>query len=241
MSDTKKDSNKDILKKTDSNLQSKFGLFFKNEHHSFAVLKTEKLASALYMVTGFIAEHDPLRTQLRGSALDLVSCVADTRKGGGANQEYFGARCLEIGSMLSLAERAGLISPMNAQVLCDEYASLGSFVQHNHNQVFGGDLDVAATLPATTQAPQQGRRVQEAPGMKRTVSKKTPNYKRHDNRRKVIVSLFNKKDKINVKDASAAIPGCSEKTIQRELTAMVDEGVLFKEGERRWSVYRKAF
>lgn len=241
MSNIKKDTNKDISKKTDSNLQSKFAFFFKNEHHSFAVLKSEKLASALYMITGFIPENDPLRTQLRGSAVDLVSTVADTKKGASVSQEHFGSRCLEIGSMLSLAERAGLISPMNAQILCDEYASLGSFVQNNHGQVFGGDVDVAAELPPALRIV-----AKQAPGQvvglgKRTVPKKTPNYKRHDNRRQIILSLFNKKDKINVKDAAASIEGCSEKTIQRELTSMVEEGVLFKEGERRWSVYRKAF
>ena len=240
MSDTKKDTNKDISKKTDLNLQSKFSIFLKNEHHSFAVLKAEKLASALYMVTGFVSENDPLRTQLRTCAIDLVSCVADTKRGGGTNQEHFGSRCLEIGSMLSLAERAGLISPMNAQVLCDEYALLGSFVHDNYGQVFNGELDVSAELPAAKPSAQRPQGQTQSVN-KRTVSKKTPNYKRHDNRRQIILSLFDIKDKINVKDASAAIQGCSEKTIQRELTAMVDEGVLFKEGERRWSVYRKAF
>ena len=30
----------------------------------------------------------------------------------------------------------------------------------------------------------------------------------------------------------------SEKTVQRELFALVKEGVLKKEGEKRWSVYK---
>ena len=33
------------------------------------------------------------------------------------------------------------------------------------------------------------------------------------------------------------IKGFSEKTIQRELTALIQQGLVQKRGERRWSVY----
>jgi len=56
-------------------------------------------------------------------------------------------------------------------------------------------------------------------------------------RRASILSLVQKKDKINVRDVTNVIKDCSEKTIQRELLALVRQGVLKKEGERRWSTY----
>jgi len=43
--------------------------------------------------------------------------------------------------------------------------------------------------------------------------------------------------KLTIKDFTKNIKDCSEKTIQRELLAMVAKGVLKKEGERRWSKY----
>ena len=242
MSDNKKDNRDIVSKRTDSNLTSSFNVFLKNEHHSFAVLKTEKLASALYMVSSFVSENDPLRTRLRTCALDLVSCVTDGRKGEtGAGQEGFGARCLEIGAMLATAERAGLISPMNSKILCEEYASLASFVQMHRDQVFGsGTIDLSTKVPKVVNVEQTFHQRQAGVLVRKPVPKKTPNHKRHQNRRDVILSLFDKKDKINIKDASSSIEGCSEKTIQRELTAMVNEGVLLKEGERRWSTYKKS-
>lgn len=242
MSDNKKDSQAMILKRTDSNLTNNFNGFFRNEHHSFAVLKTEKLASALYMVSGFVSENDPLRTRLRSCALDLMSCITDgKRTKEGVDQEGFGSRCLEIGTLLAMAERSGLVSPMNSKILCEEYAALASFVQANRDQVFGsGTIDLSTRAPKITSSSQTFTQRQTAVFGKRPIPKKTPNYKRHQTRRDIILSLFDKKDKINVKDASAAIEGCSEKTIQRELTAMVSEGVLLKEGERRWSTYKKA-
>lgn len=40
-----------------------------------------------------------------------------------------------------------------------------------------------------------------------------------------------------IKDISTVVKDCSEKTIQRELGDMITEGILRKEGERRWSKY----
>lgn len=59
-------------------------------------------------------------------------------------------------------------------------------------------------------------------------------------RRATILGLVQKKDRITVKDAANLIKDCSEKTIQRELLALVKQGVLKKEGERRWSTYSMA-
>lgn len=56
-------------------------------------------------------------------------------------------------------------------------------------------------------------------------------------RRATILGLLQRKDRINVKDVANIVRDCSEKTIQRELAALVAQGVLKKEGERRWSTY----
>lgn len=57
------------------------------------------------------------------------------------------------------------------------------------------------------------------------------------NRKDIIISLLKKTNNLTVKDLSGVIKDCSEKTIQRELLDMVGNGVLKKEGERRWSRY----
>jgi hypothetical protein len=56
-------------------------------------------------------------------------------------------------------------------------------------------------------------------------------------RREDIVNIVKQKGNVSVKDISSIIKDTSEKTIQRELISMVDDGVLLKEGERRWSRY----
>lgn len=61
-----------------------------------------------------------------------------------------------------------------------------------------------------------------------------------DSRKAIILTLLKRKPFVTIKDVSNIITDCSEKTIQRELLGMVAEGVLKKEGERRWSRYALA-
>jgi predicted HTH transcriptional regulator len=58
-----------------------------------------------------------------------------------------------------------------------------------------------------------------------------------NSRQGIIIAILKRKKDIMIKDVSSLIPGCSEKTIQRELLAMVQAGVLKKIGEKRWSHY----
>ncbi|HXK38459.1 MAG TPA: hypothetical protein VJ579_05330 [Candidatus Paceibacterota bacterium] len=59
-------------------------------------------------------------------------------------------------------------------------------------------------------------------------------------RREVILSVIGAKENCSIKDIATKLSSVSEKTIQRELSAMVEEGILVKEGDRRWSTYRVA-
>ena len=63
---------------------------------------------------------------------------------------------------------------------------------------------------------------------------------RHKDRRARILALLQKQERVSIKDVVREITDCSEKTIQRELAALVAQGVLKKEGERRWSTYTLA-
>lgn len=83
----------------------------------------------------------------------------------------------------------------------------------------------------------------------RTQTKTPAPYKGHYNermqrsqkdRRATILGIVQQKDAITIKDVAEVIKDVSEKTIQRELLALVQQGVLKKEGERRWSTYSLA-
>lgn len=243
MSDIIKDSQKDVEEKKAPflNISDRFGKFFLNDYHTFLIQKTERLASALYVITGFIHHEEPVRLKLRTCALDLITRTCDPNQLAGAGADQFASRCAEIGTVLETAIHAGLISPMNARLICDEYASLASFVKTNQGNITHsthiGKQDSMGNLSLKSPL-ENGRFVREDGAIVYKRQNGTLK-KRQSDRRDSILSLFKNRERISIKDAAGSIIGCSEKTIQRELLALVAEGVLAKEGERRWTTYRK--
>lgn len=60
---------------------------------------------------------------------------------------------------------------------------------------------------------------------------------RKQTRREQILALFVKGVDVSIKDIASRIKGCSEKTIQRELNALLYDNVIERIGEKRWSRY----
>src|SRR3989344_4837188 len=56
-------------------------------------------------------------------------------------------------------------------------------------------------------------------------------------RRETIKSLLRIRGQLTIKDISAVISDCSEKTLQRELVSLIADGGVKRIGERRWSTY----
>jgi predicted HTH transcriptional regulator len=57
------------------------------------------------------------------------------------------------------------------------------------------------------------------------------------NRRARILTIIEAKGEVSIKDITDIISDVSEKTIQRELNAMIEDNQIKRIGERRWSKY----
>ncbi|MDO8523721.1 MAG: DeoR family transcriptional regulator [bacterium] len=188
--------------------------------------------------------EEPVRSRLRVCALDLISRSASPSELVENGTEKFESRCAEIITILQTANYAGLISEMNARLICDEYASLASFVRSHAGKISERSRELQKSTvsePKTISSPIRHSH--------KSLLRKFSKSQRTDDknvlgslgeRKSIILSLFNTKEKISIKDAVSVIPGVSEKTVQRDLLALVGQGVLVKEGARRWTIYRKA-
>ncbi len=187
-------------------------------------LKSEKIASAVYFITSFFADQEPLKWKLREAASEVA-----TFKKGAVRQSL-----LDITNLLRIAKNTGLISAPN-------YELMGKEIER-----YLADVDSSTLLPslATPIKDNIGRplqieetnRAEEKPDLKDfsavSVKKNT--------RQSIIIGLLKRKREAMIKDITPLIHGCSEKTIQRELLSMVKSGILRKEGEKRWSRYSLA-
>lgn len=90
--------------------------------------KCERLATAMYLVTNFLSDNEPIKARLRGLSVDFVR-DASLLKNGNCGVEsnvldLLRANILESLALLELAFVAGLISEMNFTILKREYAAL---------------------------------------------------------------------------------------------------------------------
>ncbi|OIP64421.1 hypothetical protein AUK15_03290 [Candidatus Nomurabacteria bacterium CG2_30_43_9] len=95
--------------------------------------KCERLATAIYLVTNFLSDTEPMKFRIRALSLGLVRDASLAKNGSQMVEanvlEALRANILETLSLLELAFIAGLVSEMNFTILKREYASLRDTIE----------------------------------------------------------------------------------------------------------------
>jgi hypothetical protein len=202
------------------------------------IKKAEKIASALYLVTSFFDDQEPLRWKLRSLSLDLISNKVKDKTN----------TAREITSHLSLARSTNLVSETNHHILLRELSKFeGEVESHLNSTFFREEAPVERLLPQFQKFEPIKDKITEILADKPVRTEEKPALRefgavslKKNSRQSIIINLLKRKKEIMIKDVSPLISGCSEKTIQRELLAMVRAGILKKTGEKRWSRYSLA-
>lgn len=137
MEGTHQNQNKPLETRSEIGLAS-LSSFGSNAHFSYLYKKTEKLVTAIYMITNFIKDSEPLKWKFRDNALKLLSL---NRAFTGVSlserkdliKEYQGI-ALEIVSLSHVASHGGLVSDMNAGILSREFSHLISLIEKDENK-----------------------------------------------------------------------------------------------------------
>lgn len=239
--------------------------------------RTEKLVTAMYMVTDCIEDNEPSKTKIRNLALDMVTLShAIPENGPYEKGVLFGDFILlinELETIIRISGIVGIITEMNATILIGELSQMKTNAHAEQGNSFHGiggapvksfvlDPNVFDTDSEQEfenhkgQINTKGHDVYKSPIQNKQVSflKSTQlqnklyrkggetQSKKFDvakklSRRNTILKLIKDKKEVTIKDISQSILDCSEKTIQRELGSLVEQGVLKKTGEKRWSRY----
>lgn len=173
----------------------------------------------------------------------------------------------EVISLLEIANVSKYISEMNFSILKREYIDLGTLIKTRREDIDSDKVrlpkeffdvpnlyETRALKKGNVKDIKNTQKIYKTNKEKQssikdnsdfTIKQKSKVYPktadlRHNSRRNTILELLQNKSSVTVKDVTDTIHGCSSKTLQRELLSLVDEGLLKKEGERRWSTYSLA-
>lgn len=193
--------------------------------------KTQKISSAIYFVTNFFDDKEPLKWHLRTLAIDLA----------GERLKDKSSIVKEIFSLFTISKNTGIISETNYNILAAELTKFEKEVESPLSQVF---FQERALLESAIEEPKRENIVKDKIIEKHIEEKPLKEFGvvsvKKNSRQSIIIGLLKRKKEIMIKDVSPLISGCSEKTVQRELSAMVQAGILKKTGEKRWSRYSLA-
>jgi len=227
---------------------------------TFFMKKIEKVVSALYLITDRLDKSEPLKWNIREEGTSLLSDVMKLNNYLVSDKlkifSNISFKLFEIMSFLELAVATKLLSKENLEVFRREFNLLLSLIENNSVKItsqlspyLGGEYfkikdkslrpkEIKNVLECIKDI-QEGKgqikdKGQSISNMKR---RRIPNNEKKTTRRDSIIEILSKGQKLTIKDISKVITDCSEKTIQRELQSMMKDGLLKKEGERRWSRY----
>jgi len=230
------------------------GFFSAEDYLIYIFKKTEKIVSALYLVSGLLKDTEPLKWELRDHGMDLISSsfMASSSVPGDRSsiiQSIF-TSALETMSLLNVARVSNLISEMNFRLLIREIDQVLALLRDRLAQnaenagyvlsesFFKTPDTYSSTFKNDTSPKGQGYSSKISYKQTSDSIDNTGSYQvKKTDRQNKILSLLKTQSELTIKDFSRVIKDCSEKTIQRELLDLVERGVIKKEGERRWSTY----
>lgn len=231
--------------------------------YEFVNKKTEKLVTALYMVTDCMDTDDALKGKLRLLGVELLSDMYKLSTLSPMDKHtHISVSLAHIYEALSFIEIActiGFISDMNTAILKREFELLATELQAHKSKdkhfTFTLDKDMfevkrdqshitadRAIKDKRTQYNMSFTNPNTNPSLSLTkrFQLSQPHAENKKDRTDKIIALIKDKKDISIKDISTAFTDCSEKTIQRELNTLVSKGLIKKTGAKRWSRYQAA-
>lgn len=227
--------------------------FEKNDYFYFVCKKTEKLATACYLVTGLFSDSEPMKWSLRKKVSELLSFILGYKNSILSKNAFLASakeKVLDVVSSLQVSSGSGLVSVMNFSILQREFLNLVKVLDEpkiiNENSpemtlsksFFEIPRNAATSLSDGEQL--DGTSLSAARIKDKAYENDYRSVPKRTNRQSVIIGLLKKKKEMSIKDITQIIRDCSEKTIQRELASLIQSGVVKKTGERRWSKYSLA-
>jgi len=201
------------------------------------ILKGQKILAAVYMVTNHVPEHDAIRQTLRKTTAEFVCATSHEATEilhrleiliGGA---VFAGMVSEKNSSVILYEmkrwaQGDLSTPMTTAV--EELFAKegeGTPLHHQIKDIKKTSKNVLFNSPQPRISALSNTAIKEKSFMQKSL--------RHD----TILSFINTRKSAVIKDIVSLFPDVSEKTIQRELSTLINEGKITKRGSKRWSMY----
>jgi predicted HTH transcriptional regulator len=141
-----------------------------------------------------------------------------------------------LSSLIRVSRGANMISDMNGSVLANALEGFSASVE-DMIKVDEQKIHQSAFLLETNTLTKDERVVKEKDMSDKKVKRTPERIGSSSDRKSDILAIVQSKGHATVSDIKEFIKDISDKTIQRDLSTLVLEGQIRKEGDRRWAKY----
>lgn len=206
--------------------------------------RLNRLVIALYRLTDYFDEKEPIKYEIRviGNRLikGSVSFISLLQTPNGATIKDIKDSLNTLYVQFDVLEFARIVSETNAEIVKDEIVSLLNTVE-NFNMTGNIFVDISLLNRSIVRDIKDNAVHSGLLSVVKEVHKyadKSPALGvSSDPRKRAIVDYLKLKGSATIRDLTSIVKGCSEKTIQRELGALIGMNIVRKEGDKRWSRY----
>ncbi len=216
----------------------------------FCYLKSEKIAHVLtLLLQNSPAKDKELLQELVASAGRLPHMITHF-VAGEVEAALVLADIFSILSLVRLSATQGYIRPENTLILAAEYEDMvRRIAAENHPSPFitfqdftveeaVGRIQLGSPISSLAEPAPAHRPAAPIKDKSKGHSKGTaPESKGQQERAAQIYDFVKSHKGVSIKEIAAVVRGCSEKTIQRELSNLIRQGLIQRKGEKRWSLY----
>ncbi len=217
-------------------------LLYDDLYFKYIFKKTEKIASAVFYITRTeesISQKDAVIVDIEDSSRTLletsIKALRATQSSRHTRLEDLRIALIALESKLVIGSAARCISAEHLEVFRHEMVSVHRSLREYLTETLRNPLQEPNGEGVPVRVPRKIAERKDGERQPRAV-----NTVQHQGRRERILSIIKDKGQATIKDVSVLVTDFSEKTIQRELMSLIKDGVLIKEGERRWSRYKLA-
>lgn len=226
------------IKETDARASGDSVMLQDAEYYKYIFKKTEKICLAVFYIlrTDSDTEHkDSVVSDLEDASrtlLDTALVSLDTPKTSlDAVMRELRFALVALESYLRIAHVSRHLSAQHLEVFVREIASLQRGLRAYTDRGSVNPFD------ATESEPLRERKVVRPATLGTLPRPITQAVAGERSRKDRIIDILKDKGSATIKDITDVVIDCSEKTVQRELIALIKDGKVHREGERRWSKY----
>lgn len=211
------------------------------DYYKYIFKKTEKIVCAVFYILRSdksIPSSDITVRDLEACASDLLNVTIKSLQGSTRVLHESAIdirhRYIDLEAKLRLANAAQIVSTELLVVFLHEIDSVQRSLQrYTHRAPLSTHYDEERVRKQGNERRVQRTRIDA--GVSQAEGSQTMSAV--VSRREKVIQVIREKGQATIKDISDVVKDCSEKTIQRELVSLINDNVVVREGDRRWSRY----